>query len=89
MVTLDSGARAHARISDIDPEQKIQIRGLTKRYDVTSRTIDRWLQKPHLGFPKPVMVVRDASGRTSHRYWRLGDLDEWDRKQTVAGAERA
>lgn len=87
MVTLNSGAHAHARVSDIDTEQKIQIRGLVKRYDVTSRTIDRWLQKPHLEFPKPVMVVRDASGRVSHRYWRVGDLDAWDRRQAVTGAE--
>jgi hypothetical protein len=35
------------------------------------------------------MVVRDTSGRVAHRYWRLGDLDEWDRKQAVTSAEQA
>lgn len=74
---------------DEDPEQKVTIKDLRNRYRVTTRTIDRWLQKPHLEFPKPVMVVRDASRRVSHRYWRLGDLDAWDRRQAVVRAERA
>ncbi|MBW7964948.1 hypothetical protein [Bradyrhizobium sp. BR 10261] len=89
VVATHSAVRTSVRVSDIDPEQKIQIRGLTKRYDVTSRTIDRWLLKPHLDFPKPVMLVHDASGRVSHRYWRLGDLEEWDRRQAVSSADRA
>lgn len=72
-----------------DPEQKVTIRDLRSRYRVTTRTIDRWLEKPHLEFPKPVMVVRDASGRVAHRYWRLGDLEAWDRKQAVTSAEQA
>lgn len=72
-----------------DLEQKVTIRDLRNRYRVTTRTIDRWLGRRHLDFPKPTMLVRDASGRVSHRYWRLGDLDAWDRRQAVIGAERA
>jgi hypothetical protein len=64
-----------------DIEQKVTIRDLRNRYRVTTRTIDRWLQRSHLEFPHPVMVVRDVSGRVAHRYWRLGDLDAWDRRQ--------
>ena len=70
-------------------EQKVTIRDLRNRYRVTTRTIDRWLQRSHLDFPKPMMVVHDSSGRVSHRYWRLGDLDAWDRRQAVTSAELA
>lgn len=70
-------------------DQKVTIKDLRQRYRVTTRTIDRWLQKPHLEFPKPVMVMRDASGRVCHRYWGLGDLDAWDRRQAATCAEQA
>lgn len=90
MLQQHNAVRAHAhQPNNHDLEQKVTIRDLRSRYRVTTRTLDRWLQKPHLDFPKPVMVVRDASGRVATRYWRLGDLDAWDRKQAVAGAEQA
>jgi hypothetical protein len=49
-----------------------------KRYDRTTRTIDRWLEREVLDFPKPIVV----NGR---RYWRVSDLEDWERRQAAAG----
>jgi hypothetical protein len=43
-----------------------------RRYDVCSRTLNRWEEKPELGFPKPVRINR-------RRYWRLAELQAWER----------
>jgi hypothetical protein len=66
-----------------DPERRIQARSVAGRYDISGRTLDRWLQKPHLEFPQPVMLLHDVAGRVSSRFWRLGDLIAWDRKRAT------
>lgn len=43
-----------------------------RRYDICSRTLNRWEERPELGFPKPVRINR-------RRYWRLADLQAWER----------
>jgi hypothetical protein len=65
----------------LDPERLIQARSVAARYDISVRTLDRWLQKPHLKFPHQTMVTRDITGRVSARFWRVGDLVEWERGQ--------
>jgi hypothetical protein len=73
----------HSESESIDPDIKIQARGVARRYDISVRTLDRWLQKPHIDFPKPAMVMHDIAGRVSARFWRLGDLIVWERAQAV------
>jgi predicted DNA-binding transcriptional regulator AlpA len=51
--------------STANSDTMMQARAVAKRYDISVRTLDRWLQKPHLAFPKPVMVTRDIAGRES------------------------
>jgi hypothetical protein len=70
-----------------DPDRMVQASGVAARYDITVRTLDRWLQKPHIDFPKPVMLMHDIAGRVSARFWRLGDLVEWERAQAVKHAQ--
>ena len=80
--------RVHARIPEsIDPDNKLQARGVAARYSVTVRTLDRWLDKPCLEFPQPCMVMRDALGRVCARFWRLGDLIDWERRQATPHAQ--
>jgi predicted DNA-binding transcriptional regulator AlpA len=73
----------------VDPERRIQARRVAERYDISVRTLDRWLQKSHLEFPQPVMFMHDVAGRVSARFWRLGDLIDWDRAQAVKHAQVA
>jgi hypothetical protein len=76
----------HAHACDpqfTDLDRKITARSVANRYDISVRTLDRWMQKAHLEFPKPVMVMHDIAGRVCTRYWRLGDLIAWDRKRST------
>ena len=73
----------------IDPDRMIQASSVAARYDISVRTLDRWLQKPHLGFPPPVMVTRDIAGRVSSRFWRPSHLVAWERAQAVKHAQAA
>jgi hypothetical protein len=43
-----------------------------KRYRVCDRTLDRWLQRIDLDFPKPLLINR-------RRYWRVEELLNWER----------
>ena len=53
------------------------------RYDdISDMTLWRWLQDEELDFPKPILI----KGR---RYWRLSDLDTWDKAQAASSAEAA
>jgi hypothetical protein len=70
----------------VDLDQKMTARRVARRFDVSVRTIDRWLEKPHLAFPKPVMFTHDISGRVANRYWKLGDLVAWEIAQGAKGA---
>jgi hypothetical protein len=45
---------------------------VAERYDVTVRTLERWDEKPELGFPPPVRIRR-------RRYREIDKLDAWDR----------
>jgi predicted DNA-binding transcriptional regulator AlpA len=76
---------AHAcdpQFTDLD-DRKITARSVANRFDISVRTLDRWILKPHLAFPKPVMFTHDIAGRVSARFWRLGDLIAWERAQAV------
>ncbi|WP_424955670.1 DNA-binding protein [Hyphomicrobium sp. 1Nfss2.1] len=49
------------------------------RYGICSMTLSRWLKNPALGFPKPIYFGR-------YRYWRLADLQEFERSRVTASA---
>ena len=56
-------------------------RQIWERFGVTSRTLSRWLARDNLGFPRPMVV----NGR---RYWRLTEIEAWDRAQPRARGTR-
>jgi hypothetical protein len=64
-----------------DPDTMIQASSVAARYDISVRTLDRWLQAPHRAFPPPTMKTRDITGRVASRFWRLGDLLAWETAQ--------
>jgi hypothetical protein len=70
-----------------DSDQKLTTRSVARRYDVSVRTIDRWLGQAHMAFPKPTMATRDITGRVANRYWRLSDLITWEQRQAVSSAD--
>jgi predicted DNA-binding transcriptional regulator AlpA len=72
-----------SRHPESDPDIKMQARAVARRFGVSVRTLDRWLHKPHLAFPQPVMLVHDVAGRVCTRLWRLSDLVAWERSQAV------
>jgi hypothetical protein len=87
VTTAAMSAPALNHQSDIDHlDQKLTARSVARRYDVSTRTLDRWLTRPHMHFPKPVMFTYDVAGRVAGRYWRLGDLAAWEQRQAVSGA---
>lgn len=52
----------------------LPARAVWSRYGVTSMTLHRWLRDPKLNFPEPTYLGR-------FRYWRLADLEAWERSQ--------
>jgi hypothetical protein len=48
---------------------------VAERYDCTVRTLERWDEKPELGFPPPVYVRR-------RKFRELGKLEAWERANT-------
>jgi hypothetical protein len=53
-----------------------------KRYNVCTKTIQRWRNTPELGFPAPVII----NGRP---YDRVEELDEFDRRNTRKAAAQS
>ncbi len=47
---------------------QLPIGAVAARYSISTRTVDRWLADPRVGFPQPLRV-RDR------RYWRIADLE--------------
>jgi len=46
------------------------------RYDVTNRTLDRWIISEQRDFPKPIMI----NGR---RYWDQAEVEAWERSRAA------
>jgi predicted DNA-binding transcriptional regulator AlpA len=56
-----------------DTARLIAIKQVSQRYGVSYRTIDRWLDSGAL--PPPAMVQK------TRRYWRLSDLEAFERSR--------
>lgn len=65
-----------------ESENRLPASQVWGRYNVSGRTIDRWLKDETLAFPRP-MVIRNR------RYWREADLIAWERSQAAAGGKAA
>jgi predicted DNA-binding transcriptional regulator AlpA len=52
-------------------KKKLPTRAVMARYDVSDRTIDRWVANTLLGFPQPIRINR-------RRYWDESALDAFD-----------
>ncbi len=50
---------------------------LVQRFGVNVRTLHRWLAKPSLGFPRPVVI----NGR---RYWKADEVARWEESGGMA-----
>jgi len=46
---------------------------------ISDMTLWRWLRRPDLNFPQPILIAR-------RRYWRRADIDTW--KQKLAAQNR-
>jgi predicted DNA-binding transcriptional regulator AlpA len=60
--------------------QKIGTTALAARFDVCTRSIDRWLDDPDLGFPQPIYINR-------RRFWDLAEIESWERNRARAKTE--
>jgi hypothetical protein len=50
-----------------------------ERYDITDRTLDRWLEDPELDFPRPLIINK-------RRYFSDSELVAWERKRAATAA---
>lgn len=54
--------------------QYLPARKVWERYGITSMTLWRWVREERMGFPAPIYLGR-------FRFWRLADLEAWERAQ--------
>ena len=57
--------------------QFLPARRVWERYGVSEMSIHRWLRDPRMNFPQPFYFGR-------FRYWRLGDLEAWERQRATS-----
>ncbi len=60
----------------------LPARRVWERYAVCSMTLNRWVQSETLNFPQPTYFGR-------LRFWRLADLEAWERQQAAKIREAA
>jgi predicted DNA-binding transcriptional regulator AlpA len=63
----------HDNVNDL-----ISTKKLRQRHDVSDMTIWRRLNDPGLNFPKPIKINR-------RNFWRLGDVEEFERRMAAMG----
>ena len=62
---------------DIGNDARIPLAAVAARYGRHVRTIERWIDDPRVGFPKPLYIRR-------LRYIRATDLKAWEDSQQDA-----
>jgi hypothetical protein len=61
---------------------KVSTGDIARRFGISTRTFERWLDNPKLGFPRPMVIQR-------RRYWDLEAIQVWERRQAAASASRS
>ncbi len=54
-----------------DDDRRLGTSAVARFYNVTTRTIERWVADPELGFPRPLYV-------RSRKYWLMRELRAFD-----------
>jgi hypothetical protein len=78
MDTVQANVMGRAPVVTYSPEVRLPTVQVAKRFSVVVRTVERWLQDPNLNFPKPIVVNK-------RRYWRLEELERWERSRASEG----
>lgn len=61
-------------------DSHVTARNVRARYgDISDMTLWRWLADKEIRFPQPLRINR-------RRYWRLADLEDWERKRARVAA---
>ena len=69
-------------VNSSSSEGFLPARRTWERYGVTSMTLHRWIADEGMNFPPPVYIGR-------FRYWKISDLELWERKQANRKMEAA
>jgi hypothetical protein len=54
--------------------------GLARRYNVTTRTVDRWKANSNLDFPKPDLIINQRE------YRKVATIEAWERRRATASS---
>lgn len=64
------------------PVKFLSSAAISRRYDVTQRTILRWIKNPPQGFPQPIKIG-------SRNMWREDEILEYERLASLSQATEA
>lgn len=64
-----------------DPDGYLSAPQVLKRFAISDMTLFRWLKNPENDFPRPIYFG-------PRRYWKLPDLEAWERRAAARSAER-
>ena len=70
-----------AATSKLDSAVYIPGPQVCRRYQRTDMTIHRWLNDPEMNFPRPFYFGR-------YRYWKIEELEAWEREQAAKQSGR-
>jgi hypothetical protein len=65
---------------DDDDGRYLSTARVAQRYDVTTRTIERWEEdeRERLDFPEPDLRINNR------KYWKLKTLERWERRRATS-----
>jgi hypothetical protein len=52
--------------------------GIARRFDVSTRTVDRWKDDPKLEFPAADLTIRQRE------YRKVATIEAWERRRAIA-----
>jgi predicted DNA-binding transcriptional regulator AlpA len=71
------------RAKDDDTKEiLLTARQTCERYSKSIRTLNRWLNDPELGFPRPIWI-------NDRRHFSLAELKSWERRQAGKAGKAA
>jgi predicted DNA-binding transcriptional regulator AlpA len=63
-------------------ELRLTARQVYERFSVSDMTLWRWLNDPDLDFPRPIVI-------NHRRYFRLPEIEAWERQQARKAGKAA